>query len=663
MYLSLAAIRFLLSLPSAVAVGLLLLPRLIDAEVQPGPSTAASLLLRMRAAGAESGRFKAAVAALGLMRAFLGFALLYATARQIFPAEISIDYRTLSEFTLGTSVGKAWIATQLIAFLFAGLAIARLFVQSEFVEQATLVVGVIVLATVSVTGHAIDDGLPRWTQASFLLHTAAGLTWLGGLVGLVWWMLTARGKPPEAAARLAERWSLVAKVAMVLVAISGFAIAWENVGSIPNLLATPYGRLLTLKLIFLCGVLLAALLLARYLTRRPAGEFNFNWYGKVGVAETLFGLALLSIAGYIAVITPASHETNLYWPLPFRLSYIATWGQKPAMFSSIWWWGVAALALALAAALIWWTPATRAYRRFATPAVASAALIALAVSLSTEAYTDTYDDPTQDYTAESVARGLAHFQELCTGCHGPQGEGNGPLAKDLKNAQGVVVQPADLTAPHVGTHTIGDIFHWLTHGGQSGVMPSFREQLDVDDRWDVINFLLMLSYSNRARFMSPQPMIQWLIAPDFALVDPEDKTPSLFRLRGAPTLVSFARCAAASGEAAQEREKSLTIAHEAAKAAGAHHATIYDDACPAQTKGWEPVHPKQVEAAYSVINRYPNEPISEEIEEAHFVIDRSGYVRARFRKFAADDASATKLAGLVAELSREPLIEINLHSH
>ena len=38
-------------------------------------------------------------------------------------------------------------------------------------------------------------------------------------------------------------------------------------------------------------------------------------------------------------------------------------------------------------------------------------------------------------------------------------------------------------------------------------MPGFREQLDVDDRWDVINFLLMMSYSNRARFMSPQPMI------------------------------------------------------------------------------------------------------------------------------------------------------------
>ncbi len=641
MYLSLAAIRLLLSLPSALAVGLLLLPRLI---------------------GEDGARFKPAVAALALTRAVLGFALLYVTALSIFPADRPVELETLWEFAANTTVGNAWIATQLIAFLFAGLTAARLFIVSELLDRVTLWVGVVLVAVVSVTGHAVDDGLPRWTQASFLLHTAAGLVWLGGLLGLVWWMFTARGKPPEVATQLADRWSLIAKVAMAIVAVTGFAIAWENVGSIPNMLATTYGRLLTLKLICLCGVLLAALALARYIMRRPQGEFNVAWYSRVGAGESAFALALLSIAGYIAVITPAAHETNLYWPLPFRLSYLATWGQNPAMFSSIWWWGIAAVVLAIVAALVWWTPGARPYRLYATPAVSAAALISLAVSFATEAYTDTYDDPTQDYTAESVARGLTHFKENCIACHGDQGEGNGPLAKDLRNAQGLAVQPADLTAPHVGTHTIGDIFHWLTHGGQSGVMPGFSEQLDVDDRWDVINFLLMMSYSNRARFMSPQPMIQWLIAPDFALIDPHEEATSLYRLRGVPTLISFARCGSPNGDP-KARAESVKIAHDAAKAVGANHATIYDAACPQEAKGREPVHPKGVETAYSVINRYPNETPSEEIEEAHFLVDRSGYIRARFRAFAPNDGNAQKLAGLVAEFAREPLIEISLHSH
>ena len=64
-----------------------------------------------------------------------------------------------------------------------------------------------------------------------------------------------------------------------------------------------------------------------------------------------------------------------------------------------------------------------------------------------------------------------------------------------------------------------------------------------------------------------------------------------------------------------------------------------------------------------MINRYPNETPSEEIEEAHFLVDRSGYIRARFRAFAPNDGNAQKLAGLVAEFAREPLIEISLHSH
>lgn len=640
MYLSLAFIRFLESLPSALAVGLLLLPRLI---------------------GEDGARFKIPVAAAGVFRAVLGFLLLYLIARNIIPADRAIDGALLSEFTFGTSVGVAWVVTEIIAIVFAALAIARLYVSSDLLDRVTLWSGVLVLAVVSVTGHAIDDGLPIWTKASFLLHTAAGLTWLGGLLGLIWWMFTAHKKPPEVAAQLAERWSFIAKVAVGLVAVTGVAMAYENVGSIPNMLATPYGRLLTLKLALLCAVLLCALAIVRYMHRRPAGEFDVDWVGKVGSVEAVFGLGLFAIAGYIAVITPASHETDLYWPLPFRLSYIATWGQKPTFPSPIWWWAIAAGVLAIAAALIWWTPATREKRLYATPAATLAALFCLAVSFSTEAFTDTYNDPTQDFTAESVSRGMVAFQENCVACHGPMGEGNGPMAKDIKNAQGVKVEPADLTAPHVGTHTIGDIFHWLTFG-QGGVMPSFDHVLDVDDRWDMINYLLILSSTNRSRFIAPQAMIQWLIAPDFTLVDPKEEVTSFFKLRGKPTLLSFARCNA-TGDEKKALDDSLLKAAEAAKSAGTNHVTIYSGECPEAAKAREALHPAAVEKAYSLINRYPNVPYTDQIAQAHFLVDRSGYVRARYKAFGADDGNATEFAAQSAILANEPIVEINLHSH
>lgn len=640
MYLSLATIRFLESLPSAFAVGLLILPLLI---------------------GEESARFKTTIASFAVIRALLGFVLLYLILRQIIPADRGISFVQLVEFTLSTTVGWAWIASQLLAFLFAGLTLLRLVKSSRFLDVATLISGLLLLAVVAVTGHAIDDGLPKWTQLSFFLHTTAGLSWLGGLLGLIWWMFTAHAKPPELAAQLAEKWSKIAKISMLIVASSGILIAWENVGSIPNMLATPYGRLLTLKLLFLCGALLCALLIVRYMRSRQSGAFNVSYVGKIGLIEAGFGLSLLAIASYIAVITPASHENDIYWPLPFRLSYIATWGQNPIFPSAIWWWAIAGVVLLLAAFLTWVTPSARKKRLYVTPAIASAALLCIAVSFSTEAYTDTYNDPTQDFTAESVARGMEAFQANCIACHGPMGEGNGALSKDLKNAQGVAVSPADLTAPHVGTHTIGDIFHWLTFG-QGGVMPSFSHVLDVDDRWDMINYLLVLSSTNRSRFIGPAAMIQWLIAPDFALVDPEDRLTTFFKLRGKPTLLSFARCSAAE-DGRSELSLSLQQANDAAKKANIQHVTVFNGACPQSAKALEALHPKAVERAYSVMNRYPNVPYTDEIDEAHFLIDRSGYIRARYKHFTSEDNNVVQLTTQAAILAQEPLVEINLHSH
>jgi copper transport protein len=533
----------------------------------------------------------------------------------------------------------------------------------------------LVIIVVSVTGHAIDDTLPIYTQVSFLFHTGAGLTWLGGLLGLVYWMYTAQGKPPEVAHQLAERWSTVAKAAMGVVVVSGVALAYENVGSFANLLATPYGRLLTLKLIFLCVVLLAALMLARYITHRPQGEFDTAWYAKVGLGESAFGVALLFLASWIAVINPASHETDLYWPLPFRLSWAATWGYlglalpwptTPAWWTAPAWWAVFALVAAAIGIVFWRAPQLEKWRLPGGAGGAVVAALCLIVSFGTQAYPDTYNDPTVDYTAESVARGHDDFKANCTGCHGELGKGDGPMAKELKNAQGLPTPPADLTAPHVGNHTIGDIFHWLTFGGQSGVMPGFEQLFTVDDRWDLINYLLMLSYTQRARdTLRPQPpILQWLIAPDFALVDPAETITSLSRLRGdKATLLSVAHCDAQNEEDAKALATSLTLAHETAKAAEVHHVTVYFGDCPAAAKGLEATHPKAVEKAYAVINRYPNEDVLETIPQAHFLLDRSGYLRARFRSFAPGDSNVALVKAHAAMMAREPFVVINLHSH
>lgn len=87
-------------------------------------------------------------------------------------------------------------------------------------------------------------------------------------------------------------------------------------------------------------------------------------------------------------------------------------------------------------------------------------------------------------TGESLARGEKIYTKTCASCHGVTGKGDGKSAKILAK------KPADLRndVPH---HTDGDLFWKITEGKKP--MPSFKKDLKPEQRWDVINYLRMLT--------------------------------------------------------------------------------------------------------------------------------------------------------------------------
>ena len=99
------------------------------------------------------------------------------------------------------------------------------------------------------------------------------------------------------------------------------------------------------------------------------------------------------------------------------------------------------------------------------------------------AYPTSYYSPTEPYAAASIVRGAAVYDENCALCHGAMGHGDGPAAARLP------IRPADLTAPHLFAHSPGDLFWWVSHGRDDGVMPGFAGVLSANQRWDVINFI------------------------------------------------------------------------------------------------------------------------------------------------------------------------------
>jgi mono/diheme cytochrome c family protein len=88
--------------------------------------------------------------------------------------------------------------------------------------------------------------------------------------------------------------------------------------------------------------------------------------------------------------------------------------------------------------------------------------------------------------AISVARGSQLFAINCQMCHGPTGKGTGPIAAFLTN------KPADLTGDLVQGKTDQVLFTSITNG-VPGRMPPMNENLNMRDRWDLVNFIRTLA--------------------------------------------------------------------------------------------------------------------------------------------------------------------------
>ncbi len=91
----------------------------------------------------------------------------------------------------------------------------------------------------------------------------------------------------------------------------------------------------------------------------------------------------------------------------------------------------------------------------------------------------------QAATPESIAAGRKLFIQECASCHGQTGMGDGPASKDLD------VKPADLPSWKVQHQTDGALY-WMISTGRSP-MPSFKDSIPKEGRWNLVNFLRTLA--------------------------------------------------------------------------------------------------------------------------------------------------------------------------
>ncbi len=93
-------------------------------------------------------------------------------------------------------------------------------------------------------------------------------------------------------------------------------------------------------------------------------------------------------------------------------------------------------------------------------------------------------------TRADMDRGQERFNVYCAPCHGQTGDGNGMVVqRGFRQAQSMHIDRLRL-AP------VGYFYDVMTNG--FGVMPDYRSQIPVDDRWRIVAYVKALQASRQA---------------------------------------------------------------------------------------------------------------------------------------------------------------------
>jgi putative copper export protein/mono/diheme cytochrome c family protein len=581
----------------------------------------------------------------------------------------SVDGHRILAVLLDTRYGTVWLArTGLLLLLGALLLLAdeesdedRLALRLEGLglSAASLVLGAASGHAAAAEGASLAIGLDA-------LHLLASGAWAGGLVPLALCLAWAgRSRDHAAAAVAAERFSRLGLGAVAALVVTGTFAAWQQVGGVPALIGTAYGRWLLLKLLlFAMLVPLAArnLLVWR---RRLAGDERAA-EAVTGLRRHVLGEATLAAAILVAVAvlgltTPARHA-EIAWPLSFRFDWEATKGlpgvqPRVAIGSQIATLGLVALLLALVVRPRRW-PVVALGGAFGLVLGATVALHPLAV----DANPATYLRPAVPYGAASIVAGGTLYRAHCQSCHGVAGYGDGPAGGALPR------RPADLTAQHASDHTAGDLYWWITHGIAGSGMPGFGDVLTPEERWDVINFVRALGAAERARDLGPLVSARPVaVAPDFAFSTGigEGRALREWRGRGMVLLVFFTLPASAARLEALSR-LTLALRLRGGEIIGiplGNERAVYR-----ALGGRQVFFPLAVDgaaearAAYTLFRRdltaEGQRPEPPAVPHMELLVDRQGYLRARWipqdLAAAADGwADPARLLAEIGQLARE----------
>ena len=236
----------------------------------------------------------------------------------IFPS-----FDILDRYVRLTQSGKIWAIRQVYALLlWVGMHYYRRAGKNHAVLRLGLLLSLPLVASRSLTSHAV--ALPTWTKLAVTadaLHLLATAVWAGGLPVLFWVLYCGIRKihlDTSWTAEIVRRFSRLALAAVTVLAITGLYQSWIQVQQLALLFETPYGQVLTLKLLlFLFMIILGAVNLFSTkpkLLHSAKAERLPNWlqrktFRRIG-GEAVLGLGVFCVTAFLTLLPPGIHSLH-----------------------------------------------------------------------------------------------------------------------------------------------------------------------------------------------------------------------------------------------------------------------------------------------------------------------------------------------------------------
>ena len=423
-----------------------------------------------------------------------------------------VNRDTLGVVLHDTAFGRVWTvrAGLLVALCVVGIAIQRSRSVDRVAALCTLAalvagayLGALAWAGHAAAGQGVEDAVQKVADVA---HLVAAGAWLGALPALVD-ALGAR-RSDDVAARAARRFSTLGLASVTALIASGLVNAWYQVGTLPGLFGTLYGRLLLVKLALFAAMIAVAVINRGILTPRVvAAEYDARrTLRRNALAEMVLGLGVVVVVARLGVTVPAAHEMPL-WPFRYTFSTLpmeqSPWVQLVVAAAGF----VAFIAGVFLMKGILGRPPRVSLGTLAAILIPAGLFASLLV---VPAHPTTYASSPVGYTTKALAAGALVYASNCSSCHGEDGRGT-------RSAAGSPPASAGDLSEQIRERSEGDLFWSIAHGIPGTAMPGFAPRLTDIEIWNVIQFLDAQSASRNAVAMSERlkPLLP-IPAPDFA---------------------------------------------------------------------------------------------------------------------------------------------------